>query len=64
MSNKGKTDLIPTRLRLSGPVARAMAKHLMTKLVGGWGLSNATKIVETLIAMLKAEKRRRKDLEG
>ena len=61
MSN---VDLIPTRLRLTGPVARAMAKHLMDQLVGGWGLSNATKIVDTLSVVLKDEKKRRKELEG
>lgn len=60
----GPPSLIPTRRRLSGSVAEAMAKYLMGSLVGGWGLSNATKIVETLIALLKAEKRRRRDLEG
>ena len=60
MSN---VDLIPTRLRLTGPVARAMAKYLMGQLIGGWGLSNATKIVDTLVTMLKAEKKRRRELE-
>lgn len=60
---RNNTDLIPTRLRLSGTAAKATAKHLMDQLVGGWGLSNATKIVATLVVMLKAEKKRRKELE-
>lgn len=61
MSN---VDLIPTRLRLSGPVAKAAAKHLMDQLVSAWGLTNASKIVDTLVAMLKTEKKRRKELES
>lgn len=54
---------IPTRLRLSQAVAKAVAKLLMDKLVAGWGLPNARKIVTTLSAMLRAEKARRKKLE-
>ena len=57
------TDLIPTRLRLTGAAAEANAKHLAGKLVGGWGLANAVKIVKTLTAVLRDEKKRRKQLE-
>ena len=64
MPKPEKTELIPTRLRLTGPVARAAAKLLFDQLVGSWGLANASKIVSVLSGMLKAEKKRRKELEG
>ena len=57
------TDLIPTRLRLTESAAKANAKHLADKLVGGWGLANAMKIAQTLAAVLRDEKKRRKQLE-
>lgn len=64
MSKPEKVDLIPTRLRLTGPVARAAAKLLFDQLVGGWGLANGSKIVSVLSGMLRDEKKRRKKLEG
>ena len=64
MSKPKITELVPTRLRLAGAVRRGVAKHLFDQLVGGWGLANATSIVVALAKLLKAEKKRRKKLEG
>jgi hypothetical protein len=64
MGKPERAQLVPTRLRLSGAVGRGVAKHLFDQLVGGWGLANATKIVGLLVKLLKAERKRRKKLEG
>lgn len=64
MSKPKLTELVPTRLRLAGAVRRGVAKHLFNQLVGGWGLSNATSIVVSVTKLLKAEKQRRKKLDG
>jgi hypothetical protein len=57
------TDPIPTRLRLSQAVSKTVARNLYNKLVAGWGLVNASKIISDLNHMVKAEKKRRKKLE-
>lgn len=56
-------DLVPTRLRLTDIKAKAVAKHLSDQLIGSWGLANASKIMTTLSTILKAEKKRRKEVE-
>lgn len=61
--NTLREDPIPTRLRLPQSVAKVVARSLFDKLVGGWGFSNAGKIVSTLEGLVKAEKKRRKNLE-
>lgn len=61
--NPLREDPVPTRLRLPQAVAKAVAQSLFDKLVGGWGLVNAGKIVSTLDGLVKAERKRRKGLE-
>jgi hypothetical protein len=61
--NALREDPVPTRLRLPQAVARAVARSLFDKLVGGWGLVNAGKIVSTLEGQIKAERKRRKELD-
>ncbi len=61
--NPFREDPVPTRLRLPQSVAKVVAKGLFDKLVGGWGLSNASKIVSTLEGLVRAERKRRKGLE-
>ncbi len=56
-------DPIPTRLRLPQVMARAVAQSLFNKLVGGWGLVNAGKIVSALDGLIKAERKRRRELD-
>lgn len=61
--NALREDPVPTRLRLPQTVAKAVAKSLFDRLVGGWGLVNAGKIVDTLTKQIKVEKKRRRELE-
>ena len=61
--NALRIDPVPTRLSLPQAVVRVVAQSLFDKLVGGWGLVNAGKIVSTLEGQIKAERKRRRKLD-
>lgn len=55
---------IPMRTGFTDAIAKITAKLYMDKLIAGWGLPNAQKIVRVLTTMLRAEKTRRKVVEN
>jgi hypothetical protein len=57
------TDLVPTRQRIPERQAEAIAKYEADRLMAAWGLPNVKKIVAALGQVLKAESKRRKEME-
>ena len=64
MAKKDDTHLIPTRRQRSKLQIAMIAQHMTDSLVGGWGLTTALALSVELQRLLRAEKKRRKGLEG
>jgi len=60
----GRVYLIPTRRQRSKLQIALIAQHMKDSLMGGWGLTTALAVSVELQKLLRAEKKRRKELEG
>ena len=63
MAKDDTTHLIPTRRQRTQLQIALIAQHMMDSLIGGWGLTTALALSVELQRLLRAEKKRRKELE-